>query len=94
MQQNPGVVGRGAQPPSQGAGPRGPVMTMNELQNRVNAIRTGIQALGTMYDNLAQQMSTIRGNPAAESQLNQQMKETQTEIAKRKDYMNRMVMMW
>jgi len=93
MQQNLGV-GPGAQPPSQGAGSRGPVMTMNELQSRVNAIRTGIQALGTVYDNLAQQMSTIRGNPAAESQLNQKMKETQAEIAKRRDYMNRMVMVW
>ncbi len=100
MQQNPGVaVGPGAQhPPPQGAGsgggPRGPVLTMDEMQNRLTTLRSGIAALTSVYDNFAQQMNAVRGNPAAEAQLNQKMKETQAEIAKRKDYMTKLIMVW
>jgi hypothetical protein len=65
-----------------------------EFQQRIHLLQSNIRTLETQYATLQAQAANYRGNPNSEAQLNQKSNEFKAEIAKRKEHMTRLLVVW
>jgi len=89
-------MGQGGQPqqgPNGRPGPGGGPLSLAEMTARVGILRPAIAEQESSLVDLTQQLAQIRGsNSPQEAELVRKIKENQSELNKRKDYFNRLMM--
>lgn len=96
MQQASGL-GQSVQVPHpgfMGAMPSGNRPQNFDFQQRIHFLQTTTRSLETQYATLQAQAANYRGNPNTEAQFNQKSSELKAEIAKRKDHLTRLLLVW